>query len=120
MKRIAAMVIVGMLWMGNVSAATWEPLGYKEYTIDTSSIKVMQVDYNEIAKASIKYPTPNGGHAMNTWMINMDSKEYCRLIVEYYDSNGSLEYRFTSNPKNPNEWSNDNQAIVTAMLNRVP
>lgn len=109
------------LWMNvGYAAPNWEAVNERGFMVDTTSIKVIQVDYNEIVKANAKDPMRDGGYGLYTVMINRDTKEYCFSVMEFYRADGTLESKHTMNPKNPHSWMVGNKEINDEILKRVP
>lgn len=104
MKRILLLVMLLLTFtIGQASAETWEQLSDTMY-VDVDSIKKIQVDYDEIIKATTKSPLKDGGYSLDKTLINIDTKQYCITVMEHYDSLGKLTFKSTVNPKNKDWW----------------
>jgi len=120
MKRIVTLVILGMLWTSiGFTTPQWEPID--DYAlVDVNSIKSMTVDYDEVVKATTKSPTKSGGYSLMTLMINKDTKMWCSVTYESFDSEGTMIHRSINNPKDKSAWLDGiNQPSIDAILQRA-
>jgi hypothetical protein len=117
--RILVMLMM-MLWMNVASAATWEDVDGKGYLLDTSSIKVIQVGYDAIAKANTMNPTKDNGIMHIVWCVNIDTKMYTWQSFDSRDANGTSIYKKVYDVRGAKWYDGSDNVVVIEMLKRVP
>lgn len=99
MKRILILTMMLMMIFGVTSAAevTWEQTGETERLIlylNTSSVKTVQIDGYDIAKATVKHQYKqeykNIAYSIENVWVNLDIKGFITVYSEDYDSKGNL------------------------------
>ena len=120
-KRIGIAMAFLVMFCGTCFAEPqWEQIGETTF-VDVSSIKVIQVDYDEFVKATIKCPHEDNGYGLLKLMINKDTKEYGYILHELYNANGTLTYKVSHNPKDHTYWRDGtNKETINEILKRVP
>lgn len=104
------------LWMNVVSAApNWEAVDGDTW-IDTASIKVIQVDYDELVKVNTKANSNGCGYSLMTMVINKDTLWWAASVMEFYDTNGKLTSKYTNDVRDRHWWIDGTKSTLVGTL----
>lgn len=113
--------MIAMLFCGTCFAEHWEPIDGEKYSLDIDSVKTLQIDYDTVVKVKVKYPASDGnGIGQDTLFINKDNSRYFVSLMEHYDRNSSLIFKFSDDPRKLGLWTDGtNTTWIQKILKRT-
>lgn len=118
LKLIITVVCMVMLWTSvGFCDPQWELISDTLW-VDMNSIKVIQVDYDDVFKVNTKSTAKDNTITTSTLLMNKDTKMYCYTVMEFHDKNGNVESRLVTDSKVKRNWLINNDS-VNEILKRV-